>query len=74
MSTSSNLCLELCHQVVEALKTPVLVLNPERKVLHANAAAITLAGQSLPEGDPADLTALFDLSETMITLKRDYLT
>ena len=65
MSTSSNLCLELCRQVVEALTTPVLVLNRERRVLHANAAAIALSGQSLPEGDPADLTALFDLSETI---------
>ena len=63
MSTSSNLCLELCRQVVEALTTPVLVLNRERRVLHANAAAIALSGQSLPEGDPADLTALFDVSE-----------
>ncbi len=62
MSSSSNLCLDVCRQIVEALTFPVLVLNRERRVLYANPAAESLAGRTLPDAAPPSAGEFLDVS------------
>lgn len=66
MSTPSNICLDVCKQVVESLKVPVLLLNRDRRVLYANREAAALAGQSLPEGEPPELAAYLNMSPSSV--------
>ncbi len=47
MDSSENICLDLCKQIVEALRMPVLVLGRDQCVLYANHASKELADKEV---------------------------
>ncbi len=46
------LCSNVCRQVIRAVRTPVLLANPEGNVLYANQSAVEMASVTWPQPGP----------------------
>lgn len=64
MSITSSPCLDLCRQILEALRAPVLVLSEDGSVLYANSEAEMLSGHSFSGEEPINVGPYLKLSES----------